>query len=147
MHLRSGALYRSRNHSISNVRSKASTKESTTRSQGNVTTPITQDVEYDSLSNSSMTSNSSERGKVPSTKLDYNVKIVYHSENPHNLKIYTDPINALYKRMDSGTAFYYAMEYLCSAGDVKILYVFRENGPISKSMPIYFLDKFNQEWI
>ena len=60
-----------------------------------------------------------------------------------------DPTKALYKRMDEGSEFYYERSdpLSRSLSEVKILYVFRQEGFMPEPRPVAFVDKYNQEWI
>ena len=60
-----------------------------------------------------------------------------------------DPTKALYKRMDEGSEFYYERSdpLSHSLSEVKILYVFRQEGFMLEPRPVAFVDKYEQEWI
>ena len=92
MHLRSGALYRSGNRSLSDIRSRASTQESAARSQFQATIPI-EEVVSDTFSDSSMETGGSSQVNQPDIALDYNTKITYVRDNPHGAIVYKDPQN------------------------------------------------------
>ena len=60
-----------------------------------------------------------------------------------------DPTKALYKRMDEGSKFFYERYNPLnhSLFEVKILYVFQQEGFMSEPQPVAFVDKYAQEWI
>ena len=56
-----------------------------------------------------------------------------------------NPTKALYKRMDAESDFYYEKDdpLSYSLSEVKILYVFRQEGFMPEPRPIAFMDKYN----
>ena len=90
MNLRSRAFYRSRQQTVPEDRSRASTLGSTARTP-NISTQVEEQIEEETLSDSSMATSSS----VPPIGLDleYDGKLRYLKENNHEALIYKDFIS------------------------------------------------------
>ena len=89
MHLRSGAYYRSGLPVRIDARSVASTQESTARAptQG---TPLANEPIYESDSDLSMASTSTNPFTDYGVELEYDVRLRFLNENSHGAKIYGD---------------------------------------------------------
>ena len=87
-----------------------------------------------------------EGDELPPRPLQEGVKLV-NSIVVHLVPI-DNPTKALYKWIDEGSDFYYEREdpYGYSLTEVKILYVFRQEGFMPEPRPVAFVDKYNQEW-
>ena len=87
MHLRSGAYYRTGVSIGYDTKSRASTQESTARTQSQGTTFVEVPQE-DSLSESSMDTHSTPMTRVPGLEFDGTLR--FHKENAQGAKIYRD---------------------------------------------------------
>ena len=116
MHLRSGALYRSGNRSISDIKSRASTQESSARSQFQANAPI-EEVVSDTLSNSSMETGGSSHVNQPDIVLDYNIKITFIRDNNHGALIYKDPLNRFLIKIEDHPTKFEATPFVNYQGD------------------------------
>ena len=105
MHLRSGAYNRLGNQVAADGISRASTRESTTRTP-TWSAPIAEEVAYETDSNLSMASTSTTNTVNHGVELDYNMQIFYERENLHAAKIYKDQTDQyVVKVEDHHTAF------------------------------------------
>ena len=59
-----------------------------------------------------------------------------------------NPTKALYRQIDKGSEFFYERDDPLnhSLTEVKILYVFKQEGFLLDPAPVAFVDKYNQEW-
>ena len=87
MHLRSGAFYRSGNRSISDIRNRASTQESASRSQFQATLHV-EEVVSDTYSDSSMDTAKTLHDNQSNIVLDFNTKITFIRDNTFGALIY-----------------------------------------------------------
>ena len=92
MNLRSGTVIRSGIPAESVVRSRASTQGSTARSQPIVSAPP-EEFAYETLSDSSISSEMSHPAGHSSIRLSYDDQLTYSMQNTYGAKIYRDSMN------------------------------------------------------